>query len=98
VFFFLTAESVIVLRLHDADRPRPFSVPLFPIIPLIFCATCAYMIHSGVMYAEKFGLVGGGLLVLGVPLYFIAGRRPEADAANLPPHAAALPSPSEDLA
>lgn len=75
VFALLTATSLFTLRLRDAERPRPFRVPFYPLVPAIFCATCGYMVYSGVMYAEKFGLVGGGLLLLGVPLYLISGRR-----------------------
>ncbi len=75
VFFLLTARSLFVLRVKDPTRPRPFAVPLFPDIPVIFYLTCAYMIYSGIIYAGKLGLVGGVLLLLGVPVYLVAGRR-----------------------
>lgn len=75
VFFLLTGVSLFVLRFRHPERPRPFSVPLYPVIPLIFCANCAYMVYSGVLYARELGLVGGVLLLVGVPLYLVAGRR-----------------------
>lgn len=75
IFFLLTAVSLFVLRFKDRGRPRPFSVPFYPLFPLIFCVTCAYMVYSGIMYAWEFGLVGGALLLLGAPLYLVAGRR-----------------------
>ncbi len=68
-FFLLTGVSLFVLRWRDRGRPRPFSVPLFPVLPLIFCATCGYMLWSAANYAGKLGLVGAGLLVVGLPLY-----------------------------
>jgi amino acid transporter len=69
VFFLMTGVSLFVLRAKDRGRPRPFMVPLFPVVPLLFCAICTYMVYSGVTYAGKLGLIGGGLMLLGVPLY-----------------------------
>jgi len=74
-FFLLSGISLFVLRYKDRAKERPFSVPLFPIIPLIFCATCGYMLYSGIQYADKLGLVGGGLLLAGVPLWLISRKR-----------------------
>jgi amino acid transporter len=51
---------------------RPFTVPLYPVLPLIFCATCAYMLYGGIQYAGKLGLIGGLLLLAGLPLYWIS--------------------------
>jgi amino acid transporter len=74
LFFLLTGVSVFVLRERDGAASRPFRVPLYPYLPLVFCATCAYMLHSAVAYAGKFGLVGAGLLLLGLPLYEVSRR------------------------
>ena len=38
--FILVAAGIIVLRLTDPDRPRPFRTPLVPWIPLGAIATC----------------------------------------------------------
>jgi amino acid transporter len=75
LFFLMTGISLFVLRVKDRQLERPFRVPLFPIVPLIFCATCAYMLYGGIRYADKFGLVGGALLLLGVPLYLLSRKR-----------------------
>ncbi|HWK49711.1 MAG TPA: hypothetical protein VNR40_07475, partial [Steroidobacter sp.] len=32
---------------------RPFRVPLYPVLPLIFIATCAYLLYSSITYAES---------------------------------------------
>ncbi len=71
-FFLLSSLSLFVLRYRHPGKERPFSVPLFPIVPLIFVATCGYMLYSGINYAGKLGLVGGGLLLAGVPLWLIS--------------------------
>jgi amino acid transporter len=72
VFFLLSAFSLFVLRFKDRETQRPFSVPLFPLVPLIFAATCAYMLYSAINYAEKFGLVGAALLLVGLVLYLLS--------------------------
>jgi amino acid transporter len=74
IFFLMTGLALFTLRLNDSHLERPFPVPLFPIIPLIFCATCAYMIYSGINYAGRLGLVGGLLVVAGLPLYVFSRR------------------------
>jgi amino acid transporter len=78
-FFFLTALSLFVLRTRDRGRPRPFSVPLFPIPPLVLCLTCLYMLYASLSYARWLALIGLGPLAVGIPIYAIsmAGRGPE---------------------
>jgi APA family basic amino acid/polyamine antiporter len=41
--FMLVAAGVIILRVTDPDRPRPFRTPLSPWVPLGSIATCAYL-------------------------------------------------------
>src|SRR5262249_45896902 len=60
-FFLLTGLSLFALRgeaSRDRDRGRPFPVPLFPVVPLLFCTICSYMIYSSIGYAGKLGLTG----------------------------------------
>lgn len=73
-FFLLTGISVFILRGKDKDRKRPFSVPCFPIPPIIFCATCVYMLYSSLAYAGSLTFLGVLPLILGWLLY-IASRR-----------------------
>ncbi|NMC21967.1 MAG: APC family permease, partial [Thermogutta sp.] len=52
-FFGLVGFSLFVLRIREPDRDRPYRVHLFPLVPLIFCASCAFMIYSSVSYAVE---------------------------------------------
>jgi amino acid transporter len=72
VFFLLTVVSLFVLRSKDRDLPRPFRVPFFPVVPLVFCLACVWMIYSSIDYRPWHSLVGLGLLALGVPLFLIS--------------------------
>jgi amino acid transporter len=66
VFFLLTAVSLFVLRWKDRSMPRVFAVPLYPVLPIIFCATCAYMLYAAVDYAGKLTLVPAVLILAGL--------------------------------
>ncbi len=68
VFFFLTGLAVFVLRERDKHLERPFKVPFYPALPLVFCATCLYMLYSSIDYALIRGWKGGLLLFALVPL------------------------------
>jgi basic amino acid/polyamine antiporter, APA family len=75
-FFLLTSCAVFVLRVRDPHRDRPFRVPLYPVLPAIFCATCLYMLYAAVEYAGALTLIGVGIVLLGVPLYLVSRTRP----------------------
>jgi APA family basic amino acid/polyamine antiporter len=85
LFFLLTGLSLFRLRHLEASRPRPFSVPLYPLVPLLFCASCAAMLWSSVSYvrAQQIGSfnaawVGVGVLATGWLLYCLLARRRQA--------------------
>lgn len=73
-FFLLTGAAMIVLRLRDRDRPRPFKAPLFPLPPLILCATSGFMLYASLSYAGWLSLLGFVPLAMGVPAYYLAHR------------------------
>ena len=50
-FLFLVSVSVMWLRRKDAQTPRPFRLPLYPLLPLIFGAACAWLAYSSITYA-----------------------------------------------
>jgi APA family basic amino acid/polyamine antiporter len=78
-FFLLCGVALFVFRLRDGAPPG-FSVPLYPLVPILFCAMCAYMLYSSVNYvrfAVAFGvavLVGIAVMAVGIPLYLAARR------------------------
>jgi amino acid transporter len=80
-FFLLTGLALFALRERDRGIERPFSVPLFPLLPLIFCGTCFYMLYSAIAYAKLLSLIGVVPLVIGLPLYYISTQRKPLDQA-----------------
>jgi amino acid transporter len=56
-FLFLIGIAVFILRYKHGELKRDFSVPLYPITPLLFCASCAYLSYSSFTYAHSKGAV-----------------------------------------
>jgi basic amino acid/polyamine antiporter, APA family len=84
LFFLLTGLSLFVLRFKDRGVERPFSVPFFPLPPLIFCGMCGYMIYSAAAYAGRLICLGLAPVVLGlfVLAFFGQGGKPAAQSAS----------------
>jgi amino acid transporter len=55
-FLFLVGLGLFILRFKDRST-RPFSVPFYPVTPLIFCISCAYLAYSSILYAHSKGAV-----------------------------------------
>jgi amino acid transporter len=70
-FLFLVGLALIWLRQTDKHTSRPFKVPLYPVLPLIFCAACAWLTYSSITYAisqnaihVSMGLIASGVFAL----------------------------------
>lgn len=63
IFLFLVGLGLFILRYKD-DTVRPFKVPLYPITPLVFCASCGYLAYSSIMYAHSKGAVAISMYVM----------------------------------
>jgi APA family basic amino acid/polyamine antiporter len=77
LILFGTGASLMVLRRRDAGTERPFRVPLYPVVPLLFCGVAAYMLYSSVAYAGRGALLGVAVMLAGIPVLAVAGRRRE---------------------
>ncbi len=62
-FLMLSGFAVIVLRVKHPDLPRPYKVPWYPWLPLVFCASCGFVLWSSIKYVKLGALAG--LAVLG---------------------------------
>ena len=75
-FLLLIGLSLFIFRGRERGREPSFRVPLYPLTPLIFCATCLYLLYASLVHTGTGALVGVAVLAVGVPLYFLgtAGR------------------------
>jgi basic amino acid/polyamine antiporter, APA family len=66
LFFLLSGISLFVLRAREPSVERPFKVPLYPVLPFLFCAMCAYMLWSSLSYVYSQSLGGLNAAWIGV--------------------------------
>jgi amino acid transporter len=71
-FFLLTGIALFVLRWREPDAQRPFRVPLYPLTPIVFCATSAYLLYSSVRYAGVGSVLGVAVLAVGAVLLLLS--------------------------
>ncbi len=70
--FAIVCLGVLVLRIREPERPRPFRVPMVGAVALLGAAACVYIMKGLPVHAwERFGI----WLVLGLLLYFGYGKR-----------------------
>ena len=73
-FFLLSGLSVFVFRIRLPLAERPFRTPLYPIVPLVFVASCIYMVYSSIAYAGDLALLALIPLAAGVPIYLLSSQ------------------------
>lgn len=71
LFMLAVGVALFVLRRRDPSIERPFRVPLYPLLPLLFCATSAYLLYSSIAYSGWSALAGVALLAAGAVLSFV---------------------------
>jgi amino acid transporter len=80
-WFFLTLVglAVFVLRWREPQVARPYRVPGYPLTPVVFCLSSAYMVHAGLAYAVEHrsweALWSIAILLVGVAMSFVEPRK-----------------------
>lgn len=75
-FLLLTGIALFVLRAKEPHAERPFRVPLYPVLPLVFCGMCLWLLYASLEYTRLGAIAGLTVLVLGaVPLWIEHGVR-----------------------
>lgn len=78
LFFLGTGLALFVLRIREPFRPRPYKVMAYPIIPIVFCGCCLFMLYSCIRYAlanmPVAVMILIGVLVLGVITYYLTEK------------------------
>lgn len=74
IFYGLAVAGVLVLRRTQPQLARPFRVPGYPWVCLIFCATAAALVVNTVCERTRNALIGLALVVCGIPVYLFLIR------------------------
>ena len=78
LFFVLLVLAVIVLRVKKPDMPRPFRAPGYPFLPLLYAAAGVTLIAVLLAGNPKTTWPGYGIVLTGVPVYFLWRQRKQA--------------------
>jgi amino acid transporter len=73
LFMLLVGLSLFILRAKDPAVDRSAPVPLYPVLPAIFCVTNAYLLYSSLAYTGIGAVTGVAVLAIGVLLSFVFG-------------------------
>lgn len=72
LFLFLVGVSYFILRGHPPEQERPFRAPFYPLTPVLFCLTSAYLLYASLVYTGLGALLGVAALLIGVPVVWLA--------------------------
>ncbi len=71
IFYGLGAAAVLVLRRSRPGVARPYRVWGYPVTPVVFLGFCAWLVLQTVHDAPRDAAIGTGLILAGVPFYFL---------------------------
>ena len=97
IFYALMVAGVMILRRRRADVPRPYRMWGYPVTPLLFLAITMWFLGNMLVTRPGPALAGLGLILTGIPAYFIWRRSAHPQSASLPEPASRFrtrPSPS----
>jgi APA family basic amino acid/polyamine antiporter len=61
----------LMLLRKRADVKRQYSIPLYPIAPLLFIVSSLAIVANTLVSNPKDASIGLGLVLLGLPVYFL---------------------------
>jgi APA family basic amino acid/polyamine antiporter len=75
LFWIPVALAVVVLRYRRPHEPRPYRVPGYPLVPLLFALVMVWIVVSALRSAPRESIATLVLILLGLPLYPLFRRR-----------------------
>ena len=75
LFYALNAGSLLMLRRRAPDHARPFRVPGFPVVPLVFVALASLLLVDSLWTAPRESLFGVVVMALGGVAYRVLRTR-----------------------
>lgn len=77
IFYILTIAGIFILRKKQPDAVRPYKAFGYPILPALYIVLASGISISLFIYKPTFTWPGLGIVLLGIPLYFLAVGRKE---------------------
>jgi basic amino acid/polyamine antiporter, APA family len=89
-FYGLAIAGLYRLRRLRPDLPRPYRVPGYPIVPAVFVAAVVYLVTNALISDPVWTGVTFGIVLAGIPVYYVMFRGPDARTSE-PPRRASAP-------
>jgi APA family basic amino acid/polyamine antiporter len=70
LFYAITVAGLVVLRIRRPDLDRPYRVPGYPVVPILYFILCLLMMSTLLVVRPEYTWPGLILVGLGVPVYF----------------------------
>ena len=71
IFYTITILAIFILRVKRPDIERPYKAFGYPVIPIIYIVTTVTIMVILLIYKPDYTLPGIGLVILGIPVFFI---------------------------
>ncbi|HKG79863.1 MAG TPA: amino acid permease [Pyrinomonadaceae bacterium] len=75
LFYVLVAASVFIFRRRLPDAERPYRVWGYPVVPIVFLIASSWLIFMTILNSPRQSAIGLGLILLGLPVYWILQSR-----------------------
>jgi APA family basic amino acid/polyamine antiporter len=82
IFYVLGGLAIFAYRRRQPDMPRPFRTPGYPLTPLLFVASAVAIVLNTIVSQPGRAAVGLGLVLLGVPAFYVWRSRAAASGRN----------------
>jgi APA family basic amino acid/polyamine antiporter len=74
VFYVLTIIGIYKLRITRPDAERPYKAFGYPVLPALYILMGIAFCILLAIYERTYTLFGLGIVLIGIPIYFIAQR------------------------
>jgi basic amino acid/polyamine antiporter, APA family len=72
LFYALTLIGIFVLRRQRPNAERPYKALGYPVLPILYILMAVAFCGLLLMFKTKFTLIGLGIVLAGIPIYYIA--------------------------
>ena len=70
IFYALITSSIFIFRRRFPDAERPYRAWGYPVVPIVFLLVAGWLLVNTIMTAPTQSLMGIGLIILGLPIYY----------------------------
>jgi APA family basic amino acid/polyamine antiporter len=75
IFFVMTVAGIFILRSKHQHLERPYTVPFYPVVPIIGIVGGIYIIISTLITDTNYALFGIGITLIGLPVYYLLKKK-----------------------